>query len=258
MANHERLIHINSSYQTQTGSSNTDFNVNFNNSIHLQNSIYVRLKNISVPNMFFNVYGRATTLLVREGAIVHMIDVASGTYTADSLALALTTSAVPLTLDMTVTYSDNRFNFVFAAPGAALLSVSESKNFLSAHRTLNELVGVGFFNDSFSPVLAYTSQNPPALFGPTKIFIVSDQLAMGYSVHSNGSLHSKLGSISMASVPYGSIAFFSVSERANNQIYFSDARQANHIDITLIDEYDQNVELPENSHVDLEFILGSD
>lgn len=254
MADDEKLVHVNSSYKTQ--GTNTNFFISFNNALHLQNAMYVRIKSITVPNMFANVYGTSTTLLYEELGSVKSIIVPEGNYSATSLAdeiTAVASASIP-PLSLSVTFVDGRFNFTNGGTNFTLLGVTESKILLGVHRTLNEIIGSS--QNSESPQLSYITPYPPALYGPTKIFIVSDRLGLGYSVHSNGSIHSKIASISLAGVPYGNIAHHEISERANNQVYFRDSRQTNTLDIELNDEYDQNVILPPNSHVDIEMIIG--
>ena len=251
--NDERLVHINSSYKTS--GTNTNFLINYNNALHLQNAKYVRLRCITVPNMFYNIYGNTRFLYVEQSGIIYTIEIPSGNYTATSLCTALNNAtATPPGIDpITVTYADGKFTYT-AGTATIVLGYINSTTYSGNARTMNLIMGQNAVNDTAD--LVTTSTYPPALFGPTKLYIASDRLAFGYSVHANGLLHSKMGSISLAGVPYGSVAFMIVPERANTQVYFRDNRQVNNIDIEILDEYDANVELPPNANIDIELIIG--
>lgn len=252
MSSDEKLVHINSSYKTS--GTNCNFFINFNNAIHLQNAIYSRLKSITVPNLFPNIYGKSNIFLIRSSGVLYQLSIPYGNYSASDLVNALNNAFTDQTLDIVATYSSNRFQLNSPTITFSVPSIKSSQEILSTQRTLNEIMGASISEETDSS--SWTAVDPPSLFGPAKIFIVSDRMAFGYSVHGNGSIHSKLGSLSLSNVPYGNLAHLEIPERANNQIYFKDHRQLNSLDIQLIDEFDRQVELPSNSHVNIEFIVG--
>jgi hypothetical protein len=254
-AEYEKLIHINSAFKTGLSDDNGSFTVSLNNASYLQDAIYVRVKSVSVANMFDNVYGNARHLFLDQGSGVVQLTIAAGRYDSTTLAAAIeaATVASPLTATVTTTVVADYFNFACATP-TQFLGMSTLKGTYGLQQSMNSIVGFGHADTTFS--VNQTAPYLPALFGPTKVFFSSDQIAFGNSVHSNGHIHSKFASLSLSTTSYGAIAYNEMSDSANNTIWFRDTTNMNAIDVELVDEFDQVLSLPPNAHVDIEIISG--
>lgn len=143
-----------------------------------------------------------------------------------------------------------QIGFSFSTP-IKILGLSEIDNPTS----LNHLLGA---SRAFQQVVdAVTFPNPASLIGVRKVYVSSNKLAFGNSVHSKGHINSEFASVSLHNVPYGTVAYVEPPDFINTQVWFRDTQDINTIDITLTDEFDQILDLPDNQYAIIDLVVGS-
>lgn len=262
----EVSMHVNSAYRNNKNDNPCNFVINFNNSGNVQDALYFKPRSAMVPNMFFNVYGKFRTLYIANGSGLQLT-IPSGNYTFDTVCAAINAEAKaqnilnPAFPDLVLTpteVSPGVFRAVLSSPtiATALYGFTYIFELFGTHQSLNELIGIG--PDTTDPVIlafTYTMPNPPSLFGPQRVNIVSERLSFAKSIDAEG-VQSTFMSVSLVGVPYGSYASHETPDSSLFTFWFREPKEIQTVDIKIYDIYGQLLELPQNAHVDVVLVIG--
>jgi hypothetical protein len=122
---------------------------------------------------------------------------------------------------------------------------------------MNEVLGIG--TDTTDPVIGafdYVMPNPPALFGPQRVYFSSDRLSFAKSVDPDSLVQSVFMSVSLVGVPYGSYASHETPDSTLFTFWFRDPKELQTIDIKIYDSFGYLLELPQNAHTDVMLVIG--
>ena len=270
----ENLLVIDSSYRTQDASgSSTKFEVQYRGAVHFHAAEHVRVKTISVPNLFANVYGSGSEMWYTvNGTLKYYKLPEAGRYTLTQLVAKLNTESVGVDIAFTVqaasaaNYNLERVEVIARNVGETIVfPTTDEINDLRGGRargqpSLLSLLGFGPSSTSYTLPLSTGSVEaapyPPSLFGPQTVYFKSDKLALGHSIVPSGNIDSIFTFIHLEK-PYGSICTRTISDHFSDSIFFPSEVDCNTIDIKLVDEYDQQLALPANSNVQLQLIIGN-
>lgn len=257
-SNNEKTIVVHSAYKADPTSNNCNFRVHYNGAVHIQNTEHIRIRSVLVPNMFNNIYGAGTNFYIRVGVTETVITIAEGRYTsAIDLAAAIATGISTATGGTcTPTASSDGIVTFSNTVAFTILGTAEVSSQYNTKVSMNHLVGV-----QVAPLTpnqtVYTMAFPVALNGVRTVFVSSDKLGFGQSIHPSGHIGSVLCSVPLHNTPHGFVARFEPADRENYEVWFSDSMDCNSIDIKISDEYGQILSLPGNQHVEVDLVVGS-
>ena len=170
-----RLIRINSEERENPGTvPSNKFTVNFQNVTELQAVNRVVIKNVSIPNVQYNIrpalgLNPVGNIFTYNNGTVRTITVPTGNYDIDSLRAAINASAVAIADGLTVTQNAITKRLVFTSTVPISYLDHDSGNNMA--RTL------GILDDSSPAVLSFTAQGLPNISVHSNLYIVSRALA---------------------------------------------------------------------------------
>lgn len=213
-----------------------------------------RVKSISLTHLFPNIYGMHKSLFIDTGTITELVIPTGNVKTVaalDSLLQPLIQAVVGGAVTV-VTDADNFMTITSTFPFRIL-----TNDQVTAHNgnktSLNQLIGQR--NDTAVVLTPYTFTDPVNLTGVRKLRLGSTQMASSRSIHATGDSGDIIASISLHDVDYGYSKTFEFEDSSNVTSYFRATRQCPVIDLEITDEYEQTLSLPENAHLDVEFMI---
>lgn len=255
----EKTIIVHSAYKVDPLTNNCDFRCHYRGAIHAQDTEHIRVKSVTIPNLFPNVYGDARQLYIAIGAATVVVTVAEGRYeTPAALAAAVAAGIGAATTDTTTptVSADGVVTFTNAATPYTFYSTSEVDTLFGKKVSMNHILGAQVA--PYTPnQLAFVMAHPVALNGVRRVYVSSEKLSFARSAHPSGYTGSLLCSVSLHNTPYGYLANFIPPDRENYESWYSNGLDLNQIDIRVTDEYNQTLSLPENQHVEVELVIGS-
>lgn len=267
----EVTLHVNSAFRNNPSDNPCKFTINYNNSGNVQEALYFKPRSAMVPNLFDNIYGDLTTLYIANGPEPGMtLTIPKGVYTFTSLCAAVTAEAKAQNL-LDPLYPPIVLTPTEVTPGVfrAVLSIDSNTQAVALYgldfirklrnktRSMNEVIGIG--TDTTAPVIGiydYVMPNPPALYGPQRVYFSSDRLSFAKSIDPDSLVQSVFMSASLVGVPYGSYASHETPDSTLFTFWFRDARDLQTIDIKIYDSFGYPLELPQNAHVDIMLVIG--
>lgn len=262
--NDEITFHINSAFRNNAADNPCRFTVNYNNSGNVQDAVYFKPRSAMVSNLFDNMYGDLLTLYINIFP-ERTLTVPKGVYTATTLCAAVTAEAKaqnildPLFPPIVLTLVGDRIELSTASvsQAVALHGLNQIRQIVPGKRSMNEVLGVG--PDSTDPVIGVFTTllpNPPALYGPQRVYFASDRLSFAKSIDPNSTVQSVFMSVSLAGVPYGAYASHETPDSSLFTFWFREPRELQTIDMKVYDSYGYQLELPLNAHADVMLVIG--
>lgn len=232
----EKIIVISSDDKDPSQSnSNSDFVVNLKERYYTQNINRILVKDILVPNSFYNVRSSDgevnNTLKLKEGANPDVVaTIPEGQYTITQLIPVLQTSIdAVLTGGNAVTIAQDavtqKLTFTFSLTPTLIYAISEPDLFA-------DLIGVSADTAS---ALSVTAQFPPDLSGYNMVFIHSQDLSQYHGIDGDFGLISLLENVSLHDVPYGAFAYRQNSDDDLALVQYEQPANLNRIRIVLRD-----------------------
>lgn len=252
-SNQEHLVCVNSTYRDNPSSNPCNFQQHFKGAVYATDVDSVRVHSATIPNMFPNIYGLASVFYFNVNGQDIEVKLPDAVYeTAQELADILCLGLEPsLANTCTATVNDDVVTLTSTTP-FTIYGVVELAGKGIIH-SLNHVLGYGL--ETLTNQTSLSATYPVSLNGVRKVYVSSQTLAFGRSVHGDG-VQSHFLSVPMT-VPWGYVQHMVVHDVENNHLVFRDHIDCNTIDIQVMDEYGQILSLPVNQHVELQIILGS-
>lgn len=263
----ENILIVDSSFRSNKNTTTpTKFECHYQGAVHFHEAEHVRVKSISVPNMFNNVYGYSSEFYYTHNGTPKSTKVA-GRFNIDQLILYLNSTA---------SGSDIIFSKILDASGRTYVGMRTktigNTVFLPTSDEINAIRnGVKPGAPSLLDVLGFhPSPNvvalshdfdtyglyPVNLIGPKTVYVKSEKLALGHSIVPSGNIDSVFTFIHL-DMPFGCVCHRTIHERYSDSLFFPSEVDCNTIDIKLVDEYDMQLELPSNFDIQLQLIIGN-
>lgn len=166
----------------KTSSSTSDFVIQFNNAEHLQMIKSVVVKQVSFPNVFYNISsldGNNTFTYAIAGAPTS-VTIPEGQYTVTTFIAALDTAAAAIGLTTTHNTLTNKLSFV-TTTAIEWLDLEDGN-------AMAEVLGITAGGGSGIDTLTYSAPGLPSLEGVRNVYIESPQLGESNFLRSNGTL----------------------------------------------------------------------
>ena len=243
----EKLLVVNS--KDRLSGTNGDFVVLFNDS-SCQQVIKTLVKDVFIPNLFYNINDNNNTLEFKQNAEANQIvTVSIGQYSIDQLITQLKTSIDTKLIDgatVTITKHPTLYNLTFTFTGA-VTPANNNITFFSVPSLISNEIGLTS-NIGSSSVL--TMPSPFNLKGPEYIQVHSPQVAETHGLDGGTSGYiSLLETVSLAETAFGTIAHRQNNDDELAMLLYEQPRNMSRIGIVLRDESGVRMVLPDNAYV---------
>jgi hypothetical protein len=264
-------IVLTSADKTAGAESNTRFSIPFTSTSQALSRIKkIGVSSYSSNNLFYNVasYNNKFELIWYEEGVgptfYQLITIPVGYYNATELAAIIqdtVVASVPALPNFTCVFDLITLRFTFDG-GDPLYTISLSpavtNNAFSSRQEGTLAYNLGFLLP-YPAGLTITAQNIPNL-NIQNVFIYSMRLANQKAYRSNANdksvLTNFLLSVPLAIAPYGGIvSYVSTGLNERGTVYYNTEQQLDTIDILLLNEYGNQLELPINANVNIEFMI---
>lgn len=245
----EKLVVISSLDKDDTSQSNSDFTVTLREKYYTQNVNQIMVKEISVPNVFYNIRAsgslRNNRLLVEQDGIYTPINIPEGQYVISDLGS-------PPTNDLLTTI-EGLLNPILALSGASVSldfdAVSQKVIWTWVAGTLTtygfvpksegnlmaDVLGIAEGDESQSGNATQTPSYTPALNGLDMVYVQSKGLAESNGIDGDFGLIPLTEAVSLADAPFGATAYRKNDDSELSTITYDVPRNLNRINITLRD-----------------------
>ena len=236
-----RLIYIsNDDKNVSESKSNSDFIVYLKENVSVQASNYIVIKNICIPNFFYNVRSGAYGSFLQNDTFVFQelsplatfaVVVPQGQYLISDYIVALENAmnAVLVSGTVAITIDPITQKLRFTCTGTSI-SVFSRDNGNTAYAL------VGAFENFNTPNFA-TQPMPflPDFSGVQNVYIESKELASSHGNDPSFGLINILGQINLSNTEFGQYAFFETNDTELGIVNYPDARNIQRVDIRLVD-----------------------
>lgn len=244
----EKIVVINSKDKKE--GSNTDFVVNFFDS-SIQQVSKILVKDIFLPNLFYNVNERNNVLFFKQNAeAIKSITLQVGQYNVDTLATELKTQLETKLVFGTVvdiTRSNITFKYTFTFSGAVTPANNEVI-FYQDTSTIRDVIGLLQTTDPASNIIVMDT-----VFNLKGIEIVqvhSPEIGEMHGLDAGATGYiSLLETVSLATTPFGSVAHRQNNDDELAMILYEQPKNLSIVRIVIRDEQGIKLTLPDNAHV---------
>ena len=236
-----RLIYISSDDKnTSESQSNSEFVCYLKENVSVQASNYLVLKNVCVPNFFYNVRGSVNykeasnnTFVFQELAplATFAVQVPEGQYILSDYITALqgAMNAVLVSGTVAITIDPVNGRLVFTCTGTQINIFSQSNGNLSyALVGADEQKDTGFF-------VAQTLDNLPDLSGIQNVYIESKELAPAHGNDPTFGLINILGQVNLSNTEFGAYGFFETNDTELGIVNYQNTRNIQRVDVRVVD-----------------------
>jgi len=244
----EKIIVLNS--KDKDRGSNTDFVLSFNDS-SIQQVSKVLIKDVFIPNLFYNVNERNNVLFFKQNAeAIKSITLQVGQYNVDTLATELKTQLETKLVFGTVvdiTRSNITFKYTFTFSGAVTPANNEVI-FYQDTSTIRDVIGLLQTTDPASNIIVMDT-----VFNLKGIEIVqvhSPEIGEMHGLDAGATGYiSLLETVSLATTPFGSVAHRQNNDDELAMILYEQPKNLSIVRIVIRDEQGIKLTLPDNAHV---------
>ena len=241
----EKIIVINS--RDKISGTNSNFRVQFQDSIS-QEVLKILVKDVFVPNQFYNVDGDNNTLDLNQNSLglVQAI-VTPGQYNIDELIVVLKTAIDAVLIGgvmVAITKNTNTNQLTFTFTGG--VPANDNVSFLDTS-TIKELIG---FSATIPENTILTMPNPWNLNPLQYVQIHSQALASNHGM--DGGANTTIGlleTVSLNETPFGGVAHRQSNDDELAEVIYDDQRPLNVIDIKIRNASGKILTLPDNHHI---------
>ena len=243
----EKIIVINS--RDKISGTNSNFRVQFQDSIS-QEVLKILVKDVVVPNQFYNVDGDNNTLDLNQNSLglVQAI-VTPGQYNIDELIVALKTAIDAVLIGgvmVAITKNTNTNQLTFTFTGG--VPANDNVSFVDTS-TIKELIG---FTTTIPENAVLTMPNPWNLNPLQYVQIHSQALASNHGM--DGGANTSIGlleTVSLNETAFGGVAHRKNDDDELSEIIYDDQRTLNQIDIKIRNASGKILTLPDNHHISI-------
>ena len=243
----EKIIVLNSKDKDE--GTNTDFVLSFNDS-SIQQVSKVLIKDLFIPNLFYNVNERNNVLFFKQNAeAIKSITIPVGQYNVDNLATELKTQLelqLVFGTTVTITRSSTTFKYTFTFSGA----VSPANNeviFYQDTSTIRDVIGLLNTNLASNIIVMDTVFN---LKGIEIVQVHSPEIGEMHGLDAGATGYiSLLETVSLATTPFGSVAHRQNNDDELAMILYEQPKNLSIVRIVIRDEQGVKLTLPDNAHV---------
>jgi hypothetical protein len=246
MSTTTRLVRVNSRFRA-SGTSSV-FTYKFDTKL-VDDIESIELISCQIPRLFSNIYPNINVFEVRVsgGQILGLVTIPPGNYTATELATAISTNTVS-TFGFEVTYNETTKRFIFDSLNAYTL-------------TGRLLPYLGIPNNSLNPFALepgltsapYTCN----LSGPNQVYLQSSFIASSSGCVDSPEQRSPyiplIIPVDCSSIPYGFVINFERKAPGSSMIVYENLLSLRGIDISLLDEFGNELDLGETVSSDFVF-----
>ena len=244
----EKIIVLNSKDKDE--GSNTDFVLSFNDS-SIQQVSKVLIKDLFIPNLFYNVNERNNVLFFKQNAeAIKSIILPLGQYNVDTLAADLKIqleSQLVFGTVVDITRSNITYKYTFTFSGA----VSPANNqviFYQDTSTVRDVIGLLQTTSPASNIIVMDT-----VFNLKGIEIVqvhSPEIGEMHGLDAGATGYiSLLETVSLATTPFGSVAHRQNNDDELAMILYEQPKNLSIVRIVIRDEQGVKLTLPDNAHV---------
>lgn len=237
----EKILVINS--RDRKIGTTAEFELYFNDS-SCQQVQKVLIKDVFVPNLFFNITEDNNILSFQQGATTLSAGILTGQYTIDQLIVALTTAINAVLTGgtiVTITKSLIEYTLTFTFTGGSINAIS-----MYELSTISKIIGL---NADTPPLAVNQMQEPYNLTGVEFVQVHSPQLGETHGLDGgvNGYI-SLVETVSLSNTPFGSTAHRQNNDDELSSIIYEQPRNLSRINIILRDDTGKKLVLPSNSN----------
>lgn len=239
-----KLLRISSKDRDVLSDSTSDFHVNVNNVKELQIAKSIVVKQITIPNVFYNITSRNNSFTYNIASTPTTVSIAEGQYTVTTLIAALEAAAVGITLTITQDTTTLKLSFT-SATAVEFLDIDSS--------SIAEVLGIEYGTGSGADVTVYTATGLPDLSGHQNVFVESTTIGTSNLIRTNGVTSHTIAVVPIT-VPFGVVEQY-VSQHTEIDDVDVDAingKDHSHIDIRLVDHDGNTMDL-NGHHVSIVF-----
>ena len=244
----EKIIIVNSKDKSE--GNNTDFVVNFNDS-SVQQVSKVLVKDVFIPNLFYNVNERNNVLFFKQNAeAIKSIILPLGQYNVDTLASDLKAqleSQLVFGTVVDITRSNITYKYTFTFSGA----VSPANNqviFYQDTSTVRDVIGLLQTTSPASNIIVMDTVFN--LKGVEIVQVHSPEIGEMHGLDAGATGYiSLLETVSLATTPFGSVAHRQNNDDELAMILYEQPKNLSIVKIVLRDEQGVKLTLPDNAHV---------
>jgi hypothetical protein len=219
----KKLIHINSNHNLTNNKSDAVFDFS---EIELQEAYAVRLKDISITNLLYNVYVKNNVLDYDFGGIPKSIVIPPGNYTSTTLQNVING------LQTDLVFSQSSASFKFSVTSASL-------SFLKSSSTIKSVLG---FVDTGTASLSYELPLPFDLVRSHYINILSNLADSGNCFTSNKQNYGLIAQIPV-NLPFGFILNQSQEKDSSDSHKFDSHVNLSQVRIKLADDNFEEIDI---------------
>lgn len=241
----EKILVINSK-DKQSGT-NGDFTLNFKADSSTQQVLKVLVKDIFVPNVFYNITTANNTIEIKQNAQANqLINIQIGQYNITQLITELKADIDAVLIDgATVAITQNPLTNIlnFTISGATLPANNDFIIFLNG-TTLRDIIGLSqdtLFGSS------HDMNNPVNLNPLQYVQVHSSDIAYLHGLDKQR-LISLIDTVSLSDAPFGSVAYKQNNDDELCEILYDEPRNLSNVKIVLRNEDGTKLILPENHH----------
>ena len=244
----EKIIVLNSKDKDE--GSNTDFVLSFNDS-SIQQVSKVLIKDLFIPNLFYNVNERNNVLFFKQNAeAIKSITIPVGQYNVDNLATELKTqleSQLVFGTVVDITRSNITYKYTFTFSGA----VSPANNqviFYQDTSTIRDVIGLLQTTSPASNIIVMDTVFN--LKGVEIVQVHSPEIGEMHGLDAGATGYiSLLETVSLATTPFGSVAHRQNNDDELAMILYEQPKNLSIVRIVIRDEQGVKLSLPDNAHV---------
>lgn len=213
--------------------SNSDFVVYLKERVDAQRVTYVIIKDITVPNFFYNIrssYGEVNNNLVfSEDGVTNLVaSIPEGQYLIGEFITALSAAMTAAGSHVyTVTEDTKTRKLNFAATGNFIILANNESN------PMGSVIGMSKIDSTLG--LNFTAPFMYDLSGIQNVYIQSRIIAQDNAVDGDFGVVSIAEEVSLAKTPFGSYATRQNNDSELSQINYNRRRDLSRIDISLVD-----------------------
>lgn len=245
----EKILIINS--KDKSSGTNTDFVVEFNDSA-VQQVLKVLVKDVFIPNVFYNINETNNVLYFKQNAEpLKFITVPIGQYNVDQLTTELKTLLDLNLIDgaiVTIIRGATSYKLTFTFSGATI-PANNNVIFDADQSTINQSIGLIYTQALTNNIVM---DAPINLKGVELVQVHSKDVGEmhGLDAGSNGYI-SLVETVSLTNTPFGSVAFRQNNDDELSSILYEQPKNLSRIRIVLRNEQGLKLKLPDNAHVSI-------
>lgn len=241
----EKLVVISSSDKDDSSQSNSDFTVTLREKYYTQNVNQIMVKEISLPNVFYNIRATGTlknnVLVYNNNGVLTSVTIPEGQYVISDLGS-------PPTNDLLTTI-ETKVNTLEGAGTLSLDFDAVSQKVIwtwvagnpygfatkSQGNLMADVFGIADGDETQLGDLVQTPSYTPALNGLDMVYVQSKGLAESNGIDGDFGLIPLTEAVSLADAPFGSLAYRKNDDSELSTITYDVPRNLNRINITLRD-----------------------